>query len=114
MEIHDIATGSARPLMQMRISTTGEMNAFTPQNPPEAEVALPDSFNSDECKALVNQLSPLLDDYHRLIIVPRPGMDTRLALTAWTYIDKLDTFDETRVREFISAHENQGPEKTVE
>ena len=30
----------------------------------------------------------------KLIIVPRPQLDTTIALTAWTYLDTFDQFDE--------------------
>src|SRR3989344_5170063 len=50
----------------------------------------------------------------RLIVVPRPALDARFALTAWTRIDKLKDFDEGRIIKFIDAFRNQGPEKTME
>lgn len=33
-----------------------------------------------------------------------PGKKTRIALTAWSYIDALDDFDEGRILRFIEAH----------
>jgi hypothetical protein len=33
-------------------------------------------------------------------------MDTRIALTAWTFLDGFDDFDEARIMAFISAHES--------
>lgn len=42
--------------------------------------------------------------YGHLIVAPYPGMDTRIALTAWTKIDKLDDFDEARIKRFIEAY----------
>jgi hypothetical protein len=42
--------------------------------------------------------------YGHLIAAPYPGMDTRIALTAWTRIDKLDDFDELRIIRFIEAY----------
>ncbi len=50
----------------------------------------------------------------RLIVVPRKNLDTNFALTAWTYLDKFDDFDQKRIGEFIDAHINMGPEKTME
>lgn len=114
IEIHNIATGSAKPLMQMKVSVAGEMSVFTPENPPAKEVELSEKFQSESCKNLVSQLSLLLEDYHRLIIVPRPGMDNRIALTAWTYIDKFNEVDLERIKKFADAHHNMGPEKTQE
>ena len=37
---------------------------------------------------------------------PYPGMETTIALTAWTYVDRLDGFDEERIVAFIEAHES--------
>lgn len=50
----------------------------------------------------------------KLIVVPRPSLDTNFALTAWNYIDKFDQFDVGRVERFIDAHLNNGPERTME
>ena len=41
-------------------------------------------------------------------------MDSKIALTAWNWIDKLDSFDEKRIESFIDSHRDQGPEKTAE
>lgn len=108
------ATDSAKPLTQMKISLSGEMSAFTPQNPPEVEVELPESFNSDECSTLVDQMGGFLNDFQRVIVVPRPNLDSRIALTAWSRVDKMDEFDSERIKEFIDAFHNKGPERTVE
>lgn len=75
-----------------------------------------DSFRSDDCHKLVDQLISIYEKKGktRIIVVPRPNMDTRIALTAWNYIDKLNEFDAARIEKFIDAHLNQGPEKTME
>lgn len=74
------------------------------------------AFRSDDCHKLVDQLISIYEKKgkKRLIVVPRPNMDVRIALTAWTYIDKFNNFDATRIENFIDAHLNQGPEKTME
>lgn len=51
---------------------------------------------------------------YKLIVIPRPDLDTNFALTAWNYIDKFDDFDRGRIEKFIDAHLNMGPEKTME
>ncbi len=48
----------------------------------------------------------------KVLMAPRAGLDRAIALTAWTYLDKFDAFDECRVIGFIKAHINQGPEFT--
>lgn len=50
----------------------------------------------------------------KLIVLPRPDLETNFALTAWNYLDKFDSFDASRIEKFIDAHLNQGPEKTME
>ena len=71
---------------------------------------------SDRCKTLVKQLTDLAQKkkLFKLIVVPRPQLDTTIALTAWTYVDTFDQFDEERIVRFIDYHRDQGPEKTME
>ncbi len=71
---------------------------------------------SDGCKALVKNLTELANKKKlwKLIVAPRPQLDTTIALTAWTYVDKFDQFDAGRIERFIDYHRDQGPEKTVE
>lgn len=47
----------------------------------------------------------------KLILAPRPGMQQRVAVTAWTYYLNLDTVDSDAIQEFIDAHVDEGPEK---
>lgn len=48
----------------------------------------------------------------RIILAPYPQLtDAKIALTAWTWLDKLDAYDEDRIRAFFKAHVDQGPEK---
>ncbi len=89
-----------------------------------ASAALSDTFRSDDCHKLVDQLIAIYEKKGkiRLIVVPRPNMDSRIALTAWNYIDKFDpstssglsASDMERIEKFIDTHLNQGPEKTME
>ncbi|MDZ4296371.1 MAG: DUF3105 domain-containing protein, partial [Patescibacteria group bacterium] len=53
-------------------------------------------------------------DSWKVVVVPGPNLDTRFALTAWTRLDKFEDFDEERVRRFIKAYRNKGPEATAE
>lgn len=71
---------------------------------------------SDGCKTLVKELEDLArkKKLFKLVVVPRPQLDTTIALTAWTYIDKFDRFDKARIERFIDFHRDQGPEKTME
>ena len=65
----------------------------------------------DGCSELVGQLSALVrrardEDDLKVLLSPYPGMETRIALTSWTFIDRLDEFDEDRIVDFILAHES--------
>lgn len=77
---------------------------------------LSDEFRSDNCHKLVDELIKIYEKKgkKKLIVIPRPNMDTKIALTAWLRLDKLDDFDQRRIERFIDAHLNQGPEKTME
>lgn len=48
----------------------------------------------------------------KVLLAPRARLDRNIALTAWTYLDKFDAFDECRIIGFIDAHINKGPEFT--
>lgn len=58
----------------------------------------------DGCPELVEQLEAIARRYDRLILAPYPGMDRRIALTAWQHLDQFDQFDEQRIVRFIDAH----------
>jgi len=71
------------------------------------------------CEALVAKLresvDQVLNEGGKVILSPYPGMDTRIALTAWTFLDGFDDFDEARIAAFINAHESSlnAPEPSV-
>ena len=69
----------------------------------------------DGCPELVEQLMEIRDEARRVVLAPYPDMETRIALTAWDYIDTFEEFDEARIRSFISAHLDSGhaPESGV-
>ena len=71
---------------------------------------LPDS----DAEEMVSQLEEIArsEDLWKLIVIPRPGMESRIALTAWQRIDTMDAVDERRIRRFISAWRDRGPEDT--
>ena len=66
----------------------------------------------DGCDELVATLEEITERYssssdprtRKVIMSPYPGMDTRIALTAWTYIDRLEEVSEARIVEFITDH----------
>lgn len=76
-----------------------------------------DSWKDDpDCQSLVSELERIAKKLRiwKLIVVPRPNMDFRIALTAWTKLDALDNPDENRISAFVKAYRDKGPEKTME
>ena len=69
----------------------------------------------DGCPELVEQLMEIRDEARRVVLAPYPEMETRIALTAWDYIETFDEFDEERIRYFIEVHLDSGhaPESGV-
>lgn len=57
-----------------------------------------------ECQPLAQKLATIARRYNHVILAPYPGMSPRIALTAWTRIDKLNVFDEKRIVRFIEAY----------
>lgn len=78
------------------------------------------SYKCVDCETLQTQLESLAKrkKLFKLIVVPRPQLDTTIALTAWGAIDKFDSpaggFDEQRIERFIDYYRDHGPEKTME
>ena len=73
------------------------------------------ALDTDACAELRGQLSQVVlqevADGKQLLMTPYATMDTRIALTAWGYLDTFEEFDEARVRAFISTFEcNFDPE----
>lgn len=57
------------------------------------------------CPELVDQLRGIVSRYDRFVILaPYPAMKARIALTAWTRLDRLEQFDERRVVRFVEAY----------
>lgn len=69
-----------------------------------------------ECDQRKSQLEAIYGKKgkRKLIVVPRPNLDTNFAMTAWTYLEKFNDFDTKRIEAFIDAHFENGPEKTME
>lgn len=59
----------------------------------------------ESCPELVDQLTSIVARYDEgVILAPYPDMPYRIALTAWTRLDTLETFDEARIVKFIEAY----------
>lgn len=101
-------------LKRLNFTPGAGMSAFGPESQPEKEVDLPSAFESTECKSLVAGLVEASKDFERVVISPRTDIDYPISLTAWTYLLNLDSLDEEKIKGFLTAHHNHGPEKTVE
>ncbi|KKS97999.1 MAG: hypothetical protein UV73_C0004G0141 [Candidatus Gottesmanbacteria bacterium GW2011_GWA2_43_14] len=59
----------------------------------------------DECQKLVAGLTAVIKKYKdKVILAPYPQLDTKIALTAWTKLDKFNEFNEERIEKFIKAY----------
>jgi Protein of unknown function (DUF3105) len=57
------------------------------------------------CPELVDKLGAVVSRYDKYVILaPYPGMKSRIALTAWTRLDRLEEFDEKRIVRFIDFY----------
>jgi hypothetical protein len=110
----DSVSGDEKPLTRINFTPSANTSWITPENTPIKEVDLPENFNSDECKALVENLRPFTDKWERVVVVPRPNMEHPIALTAWRRLQWLDHFDKNAIEYFIKSYHNLGPEKTME
>src|SRR5205823_6361594 len=58
-----------------------------------------------ECPELVEKLRGIVRKYDvQVLLAPYPSMKSRIALTAWTRLDRFDEFDEKRIVRFIEAY----------
>lgn len=77
---------------------------------------MPKSFSDGSCDILKNQIKEVMgkSNPHKLIGIPRVGMDNPVILTAWGRMEKLNSVDKNKIKEFIDAFRDKGPEKTNE
>ena len=66
--------------------------------------ATPSAQTQDQCGKLVASLMEIAKRYpDKVLMAPYPKLDTKIALTAWTRIEKFNDFDQERVQKFIKA-----------
>jgi Protein of unknown function (DUF3105) len=57
------------------------------------------------CPELVDKLRDIVGRYDKYVILaPYPGMKSRIALTAWTRLDRFEEFDGKRITRFIDRY----------
>jgi len=62
----------------------------------------------------VRNLAPVEPTYHEIKVVLTPysrGMQKKVALVAWDYIEFLDSYDQAEITRFYENHVDQGPEQ---
>lgn len=74
---------------------------------------LPKNVNCDTFKKQIIDLANQKRTW-KIIVIPRPELDVPVALTAWTYLDKMNSFDKERASAFIDEFRDHGPEQTME
>lgn len=75
----------------------------TPNKDAQAD-ATKSAEQTDACKQLIAQLTDIVKKYSdKVVLAPYPKLDTKIALTAWTRIDKFNDFDRERIKKFINA-----------
>lgn len=97
-----------------------EATASAQSATPSAQLS--EEFKSDDCHKLVDNLIQIYEKKgkNKLIVIPRPNLDVKVALTAWGRLDKfnpsfnLSNEDKKRIESFIDAYKNKGPEQTME
>jgi hypothetical protein len=47
---------------------------------------------------------------YKIIGMPRPGMETLIALTSWGHLARLESFDREAIMSFISLYQGVSPE----
>lgn len=69
-----------------------------------------------DCEGTRRELRSVFQAYNvwKVTVVPREYRGAAIALTAWGWIDKMDSFAEPRTRRFIDAWRNRGPEATMD
>lgn len=62
------------------------------------------SLVENDCKQLVESLATIAKKYpDKVFMAPYPKLDTKIALTAWTRLDKFNDFDQDRIQLFVKA-----------
>lgn len=74
------------------------------------------AWESTECTELAKELETIARESKlwKIIVVPRPNMDSKIAVTAWTRLDTMNSVDKERIVDFINAFRDKGPEKTMD
>ena len=69
-----------------------------------------------DCEGVKQQLRQLVASYKqwKIVVTPRQNKDAAIALAAWGWLQKLNSYDEPSIRRFVDAWRDKGPEQTME
>lgn len=92
------------------------MTAGSEGSPSATLESMPKAFSDGSCENLKKQIKDAVKQNgdHKLIAIPRIGMDYSIILTAWGRMEKLSSVDQKKIKEFTSAFRDLGPEHTNE
>jgi len=66
------------------------------------------------CPDLIDQLRQSVPQgFTQFVLSPYPSMDRPIAITAWHRLLYLDSFDASKIKAFIDAYKNKGPEDNI-
>ena len=69
------------------------------------------SLDESQCQTFRTQIGNVVSSAGpKVVAVPRPDMDTLIAVTSWGRIDKLTRFDEAEIGDFINSFRGRAPE----
>jgi hypothetical protein len=104
---------------------------FYEENSPEAQAPYPEGYighnlehgyviywyncgllDSNECTELKGQIRESMADngHTKLIAFPRSSMDVPVAVTSWGQLLKMDDFNASQAKKFVSTNRNRAPE----
>ncbi|MFQ5825958.1 MAG: DUF3105 domain-containing protein [Dehalococcoidia bacterium] len=62
-------------------------------------------YQPEAPEEVVARLKEIVERHEEgVILAPYPGLETMIALTAWTRLERMDELDEERIRRFIKAY----------
>lgn len=69
-------------------------------------------YNSSVTAEEISELEDIVSQCDvKLLLAPRPDMEQRISVTAWTYYQNFDEVDRDAIQDFIDAHVDEGPER---
>jgi len=60
----------------------------------------------DGCEDEINQMADIVRRTDETILMPNADMESRFALTAWNWLETMETYDDDLARDFVRSHLN--------